>query len=62
VISGHVEKRNVQPADEILQVVEGEVAAADDDVRPDRREPVPVEAVFDLVADGEDAQLVVRPF
>lgn len=61
MVARHVEKGNVQPADEVLEVVERQVAAAQDQVRPDRRELVAVESLLDLVGDGEDAQLGLRP-
>jgi hypothetical protein len=57
VIAGHVEKRNVEPADQVLEIVEGQVAAAQDQVGPDLRQAIAIEAFIDLVGDGEDAQV-----
>src|SRR5690242_19521654 len=36
VVAGYVQQRNVEAADEILEVVEGQVPAAEDHVRPER--------------------------
>lgn len=57
MIAGHVEKRNVEPADQVLEIVEGQVAAAQDQVGPDLRQAIAIEAFIDLVGDGEDAQV-----
>jgi hypothetical protein len=56
VIAGHVEHRNVEAADQVLEVVERQVSASEDDVRPDRIQLVAVEALVDLVGDREDTR------
>jgi hypothetical protein len=60
VVARDVEQRDVEPADEILQIVEGQVAAAEDQVGPDLRQAVAVETLIDLVGNGEDARLSLR--
>jgi hypothetical protein len=60
VVAGHVEQRDVEAADEIFEVVEGQVAAAEHHVRPDLGQLVRVKAFLDLVRDGEDAQPSAR--
>jgi hypothetical protein len=60
VVAGDVKQRDVEAADQILEVVERKVPAAEHDVRPHRGQLVAVEALFDLVRDGEDAQSVRR--
>jgi len=57
VVAGYVQKGDVETADQVLEIVEGQVAAGKDDVGPDRREPVAVERLVDLIADREDARL-----
>jgi hypothetical protein len=42
VVSGYVQERNVEAADEVLEVVERQVAAREDEVRPQCLELVPV--------------------
>jgi hypothetical protein len=42
VVSGHVQERNVEAADEVFEVVKGKVAARDDKVRPESLKLVPV--------------------
>jgi hypothetical protein len=36
VVSRHVEKRDVEAGEEILEVVEGQVSTRNDEVRPER--------------------------
>src|SRR5207249_3747819 len=55
VVAGHVHQRLVRPADQVLEVVEGQVAAGDDQVGPKLCEQVAVEGLLDLVRDGQDA-------
>jgi hypothetical protein len=57
VVARHVEQRDVEAADQVLEIVEGQVAAAQDQVGPDLRQALAVETFIDLVGDGEDAQL-----
>ena len=56
MVAGHVQQRDVDPADQVLEVVERQVAAAEDQVGTKARQPVAVEPLIDLVRDGEDAQ------
>jgi hypothetical protein len=42
VVSRHIEQWHVEARDEILEVLEGQVAARDDEVRPERLKLVPV--------------------
>jgi hypothetical protein len=56
VVAGNVEHRHVEPADQVLEVVEGEVAAPQDELRPQGRQPVAVQRLVDLVGDGQDAR------
>jgi hypothetical protein len=56
VVSGHVQDRNVEAADQVLEVVEGQVATRQDDVGPIGAEPISIKGLVDLVGDREDAQ------
>jgi hypothetical protein len=56
VVARHVEHGNVEPAHQVLEVVEGQVAAADDDIGTDLGEPIAIERLVDLVGDGEDSR------
>lgn len=62
MVAGHVQQRDVDPADQVLEVIERQVAAAKDQVGTKARQPVAVEPLIDLVRDGEDAQLVAQTF
>jgi hypothetical protein len=55
VIARDVVKGDVEPRDEVLEVVERKVAATENQVDVQRRQPVSVERFVDLVGDGEDA-------
>ena len=55
-IAGHVQQRNVGPADQVFEIVEREVPARQDEVRRQSRELVPVERFVHLVGDCEDPQ------
>jgi hypothetical protein len=56
VVPGHVQNRNVEAADQVLEVIEGKVATREDDVGPIGAEPISVKGLVDLVGDREDAQ------
>jgi hypothetical protein len=58
VVARHVEQGDVEPGDEVLEVVEGQVAAAEDQVGTQSVEPVAVERLVDLVGDREDARVL----
>lgn len=56
VVARDIQERNVQLADQVLEVVERQVAAGEYQVGLDRRQPVAVQAFVDFVGDGEDAR------
>ena len=56
MVAWDVEERHVEPADQIFEVVEGQVAAAHNEVRLDGAQPVAIETFVDFVGDGEYAQ------
>jgi len=56
VVAGNIEERHVEPADDVLEVVEGKIAAAQDEVRFDRGQAIAIQRLVDLVGDGEDAR------
>jgi hypothetical protein len=60
VVAGYVKQRDVEAADQVFEVVEWKIPAAEHDVRPDWRQLIAVEALLDLVRDGEDAQTFRR--
>ncbi|HEY1455869.1 MAG TPA: hypothetical protein VGG31_05190 [Candidatus Dormibacteraeota bacterium] len=55
MVSGYIEEGHVKPADEVLEIVERQVAAGDREVGPQRGEPICVQRLVDLVRDREDA-------
>jgi len=59
VVAGDVEDRNVEAADEVLEIIERQVAATKNELRPDRIELVAVKALVDLVGNREDARGLV---
>jgi hypothetical protein len=56
VVARHVEQGNVETADEIFEVVEGQVAASEHEIGSHVGQPVAVEAFVDLVRNREDAR------
>ena len=56
MVPGYVEQGHVEPAEQVFEVVEGEVTAAEDQVGVEVSQPVAVQRLFDLVGDGEDAR------
>jgi hypothetical protein len=56
MVPRHVQQRHIEAADQVLEVIEREVAARENDVRPIRAKPVSVKSLVDLVGDREDAQ------
>ena len=56
MVAGHIQQWDVKPADQVLEVIERQVAAAQDQVGPDAGQAVTVETLIDLVGDREDAQ------
>ena len=61
MVAGHVQQGDVEPADQVLEVVERQVAAAQDEVGPDAGQAIAVQTVIDLVGNREDAQCAIRP-
>lgn len=57
MVARDVQQGHVEAADEVFEVVPGQVAAAEDEVRLQGRQPFAVESLFDLVGDGEDARV-----
>ena len=55
MVARHVQQRHVEAADDVLEVVPGQVPAREDDVSLEIQELVPVQALVDLVRDGENA-------
>jgi len=56
VVAGDIQKGHVGPADDVLEVVERQVSAAEHQVGVLCAELVAVEGFVDLVGDGEDAR------
>jgi hypothetical protein len=56
VVAGDVEKGHVEAAHEVLEVVERQVTAAEDQVGVQAPQPVAVQRLLDLVGDREDAR------
>jgi hypothetical protein len=56
VVSRHVQQRHIESRDEVLEVVEWQVAARDDEVRPERLKLVPEKKLVDFVRDRENPQ------
>src|SRR4029077_7131973 len=51
-----VDEGDIQPAHDVLEIVEGKVAGGDDEVGPEALELVAVESFLDLVGDRQDAR------
>jgi hypothetical protein len=60
VVARDVQHRHVEPADDVLEVVEGKVATAQNQVRLDRGQAVAEQRLIDLVGDGEDLDLATH--
>jgi hypothetical protein len=60
VVARDVQQGDVEPADQVLEVVERQVAAADDEVGLDAGQAIAVETLIDLVGDREDADRGIR--
>jgi hypothetical protein len=56
VVARYVQQRHVETADDVLEVVPGQVSARQDDVRLEIQELVSVQALVNLVRDGENAR------
>lgn len=56
VVARNVKQRDVEPADEIFEIVERQVAARDDDVWSHRRQAVAIKRFVHLIGDGQYAQ------
>jgi hypothetical protein len=56
MVARHVQQRHVEPAHEVFEVVERQVAAGDRQVGPQRGQAVGVQRLVDLVRDREDAR------
>src|SRR5260370_1364931 len=55
VVARHVQQGHVEAADDVLEIVGGQVPAAEDDIGCEPDELVAVQALVDLVRDREDA-------
>jgi hypothetical protein len=60
MVARDIQQGHVEPADQVLEVVEREVTAAEDEVGLEVPKPVAVQRLLDLVGDGEDPR-VLRP-
>lgn len=60
MVARHVDERNIEAADDILQVVERQVATGNHQVRAKAGELVGVERLIDLVRNREDPRHVRR--
>ena len=58
MVAWDVEQRDVEPADEVFEVVERQIATPEHQVRIQPGQAVAIERFVDLVGDGEDARLV----
>ena len=61
VVARDIEERNVEPADQVLEVIERQVATTEYEVGLDGRQPIAIQAIVDFVRDGEDARRRARP-
>jgi len=60
VVAGHVEQRHVEPANQVLEIVERKIATAQDKLDVQRPQLVAVQGLVDLVGDGEDSRDATR--
>jgi hypothetical protein len=56
VVPRHVEQRHVEPADQVLEIVERKIAAAQHQVEVQAAQLVAIQRLVDLVGDGEDSR------
>jgi hypothetical protein len=56
MVSWHVEKRHIGAADDVLEIVEWQVATRNDEIRPELIELVAVKRVVDFVGDRENSR------
>jgi hypothetical protein len=59
VVAGHVQKRDVDAAHDVLEVVPGQVSTREDEVGFEFQKLVSVEAFVDLVCDRKDSRQVM---
>ena len=56
MVARDIQERNVEPADQIFEVIERQVAARKNDVRAERCELFAVQRFIDFIGDCEDSR------